>query len=169
MPPADIAQRALRRPQWFRDDQYVQVAMAQQAREILAAGGRVVLGGHRQMQGLGVHWEMWSLASGGMAPLDVIRVGTILGAERSVLAATWDRSKPGSWPTCRCGRESAGEHSQHHFDPLRHEERTSLRRHGAGRDRASKEGAADAVVALVRHAAVVWTAMRLRRLSPSTC
>src|SRR5690349_5904403 len=33
------------------------------------------------MQGLGVHWELWSIASGGMPNHDVLRVGTIFGAE----------------------------------------------------------------------------------------
>ena len=33
------------------------------------------------MQGLGVHWELWNIASGGMANHDVLRVGTINGAE----------------------------------------------------------------------------------------
>jgi imidazolonepropionase-like amidohydrolase len=45
------------------------------------AGGRVGLGGHGQLQGLGVHWELWNIASGGMKPLDALRVGTIYGAE----------------------------------------------------------------------------------------
>ena len=39
------------------------------------------LGGHGQLQGLGVHWELWNIASGGMANHDVLRVGTIFGAE----------------------------------------------------------------------------------------
>ena len=33
------------------------------------------------MQGLGVHWELWSIASGGMKNHDVLRVGTVFGAE----------------------------------------------------------------------------------------
>ena len=33
------------------------------------------------MQGLGVHWELWNIASGGMKPMDALRVATIYGAE----------------------------------------------------------------------------------------
>ena len=33
------------------------------------------------MQGLGVHWELWSIASGGMSNHDALRVATIFGAE----------------------------------------------------------------------------------------
>src|SRR6185503_12954544 len=53
----------------------------EQAKKLVEAGGRVGLGGHGQMQGLGVHWEMWNIASGGMKPMDVLRVATIYGAE----------------------------------------------------------------------------------------
>ncbi|MBC7893965.1 MAG: PD40 domain-containing protein [Cytophagaceae bacterium] len=81
MPPADVAQRSMRRGQWFREDQYIHPRLAEQVKKILDAGGKVGLGGHGQMQGLGVHWELWSLASGGIAPLDVIRIGTIMSAD----------------------------------------------------------------------------------------
>jgi len=81
MPPADIDQRSMRRGQWFREDQYIHPRLAEQVKKILDAGGKVGLGGHGQLQGLGVHWELWSLASGGIAPLDVIRIGTLMGAD----------------------------------------------------------------------------------------
>lgn len=81
MPPADIAQRSMRRGQWFREDQYVHTRLAEQVKKILDAGGKVGIGGHGQLQGLGVHWELWSLASGGIAPIDVIRIGTIMSAD----------------------------------------------------------------------------------------
>ncbi len=79
-PHAEIDARAERRP-WFRDNQYVFERLAEGARKIVEAGGRVGLGGHGQMDGLGDHWELWALASGGMKPHDVLRVGTIFGAE----------------------------------------------------------------------------------------
>ena len=53
----------------------------------MEAGGRVGLGGHGQLQGLGVHWELWNIASGGMKPMDVLRVATIFGAEAIGLQA----------------------------------------------------------------------------------
>ena len=80
-PFSELERRGLRRPQWFRDSEYSFKLFAEQAKKVVEAGGRVGLGGHGQMQGLGVHWEMWNIASGGMKPADVLRVATIYGAE----------------------------------------------------------------------------------------
>ncbi|HEY5418950.1 MAG TPA: amidohydrolase family protein [Gemmatimonadaceae bacterium] len=80
-PHAELDRRALRRPGWFADSQYSFKQYAEQLKKIVEAGGRVGLGGHGQLQGLGVHWELWNIASGGMANHDVLRVGTIFGAE----------------------------------------------------------------------------------------
>lgn len=80
-PRAEILRRALRRGGWFHNSQFIFPKEAEQAAKIVAAGGRVGLGGHGQLQGLGVHWELWSIASGGMPSHDVLRVGTIFGAQ----------------------------------------------------------------------------------------
>lgn len=80
-PHSELDARALRRPGWFADSEYNFTQVAAQAAKIVVAGGRVGLGGHGQLQGLGVHWELWSIASGGMPSHDVLRVGTIFGAE----------------------------------------------------------------------------------------
>lgn len=37
--------------------------------------------GHGQLQGLGYHWELWSVASGGMSTHDALKVATIHGAK----------------------------------------------------------------------------------------
>jgi Tol biopolymer transport system component len=79
MPHEEIDQRAERRP-WFRENQYVFPRLAAAANSILQAGGRVGLGGHGQMDGLGDHWELWAMAAGGMKNHDVLRVATINGA-----------------------------------------------------------------------------------------
>jgi hypothetical protein len=86
-PHAEIDRRALRRDGWFRDDQYSFPRIAAQSAKLVAAGGRVGLGGHGQLQGLGDQWELWAIASGGMPPHDVLRVGTIFGAEAIGLGA----------------------------------------------------------------------------------
>jgi imidazolonepropionase-like amidohydrolase len=39
------------------------------------------VGSHGQLQGLGYHWELWSMQSGGMRNLDALKTATILGAE----------------------------------------------------------------------------------------
>jgi Tol biopolymer transport system component/imidazolonepropionase-like amidohydrolase len=57
------------------------IDVAASAKEVLRAGGRVCLGGHGQMQGLGPHWEMWAFVQGGMTPLEAIRVATRYPAE----------------------------------------------------------------------------------------
>jgi len=80
-PHAELDRRALRREGWFKESEYSFRLIAEQAAKIVAAGGRVGLGGHGQLQGLGVHWELWSIAMGGMPAHDVLRVGTINGAE----------------------------------------------------------------------------------------
>ncbi len=80
-PHDEIDRRGLRRPGWFADSQYSFNQVAAGAAKIVAAGGRVGLGGHGELQGLGTHFELWSIASGGMPLHDVLRVGTIFGAE----------------------------------------------------------------------------------------
>ena len=42
---------------------------------------KVCVGGHGQLQGLGVHWEMWMLGQGGMTNHEVLRAATLHGAE----------------------------------------------------------------------------------------
>jgi len=80
-PHSEIDMRVLRRPQWFAENQYMFRQFAASARDILRAGGRVGLGSHGQLEGLGAHWELWSLQSGGMTPLEALRVATLGGAE----------------------------------------------------------------------------------------
>ena len=80
VPYDEIAIRAERRP-WFRENQYIFPKIAAGAKAIVEAGGRVGLGGHGQMDGLGDHWELWAMSAGGMKPHDVLRVATIFGAE----------------------------------------------------------------------------------------
>ena len=70
-----------RRGQWFHPDEYGNSGIAAGAAKVIKAGGRVGLGGHGQMQGIGCHWELWSLQSGGMSTLEALKVATIFGAE----------------------------------------------------------------------------------------
>lgn len=55
--------------------------VARTATELQRAGVPVNLGAHGQREGLGAHWEMWTLAGGGMTPLEVIRASTLNGAK----------------------------------------------------------------------------------------
>ena len=44
------------------------------------AGVKVNLGAHGQLQGLGAHWELWSLQQGGMTNHETLKAATINGA-----------------------------------------------------------------------------------------
>ncbi len=67
--------------QWQPPYEYVYQRQAAELRKLVEAGGRVALGSHGDLQGLGAHVELWAIASGGMRPHDVLRAGTIFGAE----------------------------------------------------------------------------------------
>jgi hypothetical protein len=71
---------------FHRDDQYVFTSHAKQLTKIVDAGGRVGLGSHGEVQGIGVHWELWMLGSGGMKNHDVLRAATLHGADAIGLA-----------------------------------------------------------------------------------
>ena len=75
-----IDARTLRRS-WFHEIRQVFDDHAKFAADLVAAGGRVGVGGHGQLQGLGYHWELWAIQSGGMSEHDALRVATILGAQ----------------------------------------------------------------------------------------
>ena len=69
-----------RRKQWFLPEEYGHNDIAKGVADVVHAGGHVGLGGHGQMQGLGDHWEIWNLQSGGLTPHEALRVATIFGA-----------------------------------------------------------------------------------------
>ena len=79
-PRSELLQRAMRRPQWFHRSQYVHDRIAAGAAAIMRAGGNIGVGGHGQLDGLGVHWELWSIATGGLTPMEALRVATLNGA-----------------------------------------------------------------------------------------
>lgn len=80
-PRSELMRMGLRRPGWWHSSQYAHPLIAAQADKLIQAGGRVGIGSHGQLQGLGYHWEMWNLASGGTKPMDVLRAATIHGAD----------------------------------------------------------------------------------------
>ncbi len=66
---------------WFMEEEHVFKRHAEVAKRIVEAGGRVGIGSHGQLQGLGYHWELWAVQSGGMKNHDALRAATIFGAE----------------------------------------------------------------------------------------
>jgi Tol biopolymer transport system component len=79
-PHKDLDGSVLRRP-WFHEQEYSFPLAAKVLADVIAAGGKVGLGGHGQRQGIQCHWELWAIGSGGMPNHDVLKVGTIYGAE----------------------------------------------------------------------------------------
>lgn len=77
---AELDQKSRRRPGWFRDDEHVFPRHAQGVRRIVEAGGTAGVGSHGQLQGLGYHWELWAMQSGGLAEHDALRAATLMGA-----------------------------------------------------------------------------------------
>ena len=59
---------------------------AQDVAKTVANGGRIAVGSHGQLQGLGMHWELWLLQSGGLPEHDALRAATIVGAQAIGLA-----------------------------------------------------------------------------------
>ena len=70
-----------RRGQWFLKEEYVYPGIAEGAAKVVRAGGKVCLGSHGQLQGIGAHWETWALASGGLTEHQTLRAVTLHGAE----------------------------------------------------------------------------------------
>lgn len=66
---------------WFAPEDHVFQKHAQGVNSIVKQGGLAGVGSHGQLQGLGYHWELWSIASGDMRAMDALKVATILGAE----------------------------------------------------------------------------------------
>jgi len=65
---------------WFHKDEYTFPKHAAFIKDVVEAGGTAGIGSHGQLQGLGYHWELWAVQSGGMSNYDALRVATILGA-----------------------------------------------------------------------------------------
>ena len=79
-PPSVLEAKLLRRP-WVHADAHVFSRHAQSAHAIVSAGGRVGVGSHGQLNGLGFHWELWALSSGGFTNFEAVRAGTRHAAE----------------------------------------------------------------------------------------
>ncbi len=87
--------RANRRSLWVRDEEQRFPLAAASAAKIVDAGGRVGVGSHGQLQGLGYHWELWALASGGMPNANALRAATLHGAQIIGVAQDIGSLEPG--------------------------------------------------------------------------
>jgi imidazolonepropionase-like amidohydrolase/Tol biopolymer transport system component len=80
VPPRDLDARA-RRPLTAPEGEWNHIAVATSAKALLDAGVKVLAGAHGQREGLGMHWEMWSMVQGGFTPHEALRAATRHGAE----------------------------------------------------------------------------------------
>ena len=80
---------------WFREEEYVFRQHAEGVKAIVEAGGVAGVGSHGQLQGLGYHWELWAMQSGGLGEHDALRAATTMGAEAIGLDGDLGAIRPG--------------------------------------------------------------------------
>ncbi len=80
-PKLEVDQKARRRRAWFIEEEHIFARHGEFVGDLVKAGGISGVGSHGQLQGLGYHWELWSIQAGGMPELDALKVATILGAK----------------------------------------------------------------------------------------
>jgi imidazolonepropionase-like amidohydrolase len=77
----DLDARTYRGGQWAHDGDWNHQQAARDAAQMQDKGLLVSLGAHGQLQGLGVHWELWALGGpGAMSPVKALQAATIDGA-----------------------------------------------------------------------------------------
>lgn len=94
-PKEEFDRKTRRRTSWFAEEEYVFPREAKILDDIQKAGGLPCVGAHGQLQGLGYHWEMWAMQSGGMSNLDVLKTATINGAKGIGLDTDLGSLEPG--------------------------------------------------------------------------
>lgn len=80
-PKGELDSKARRRASWFTPEEHIFSRHAEFSKNLLRAGGLTGVGSHGQLQGLGYHWELWSVASGGMTNHEALKVSSIIGAK----------------------------------------------------------------------------------------
>ncbi|MEO9871358.1 MAG: amidohydrolase family protein, partial [Ekhidna sp.] len=80
-PKIEIDQKARRRRAWFIKDEHIFSRHSEFVGDLVKEGGIAGVGSHGQLQGLGYHWELWAVQSGGVPEIDALKVATILGAK----------------------------------------------------------------------------------------
>jgi imidazolonepropionase-like amidohydrolase/Tol biopolymer transport system component len=62
------------------DYQNDHILTSKTAKTLADSGVKVNMGAHGQLQGMGAHWELWSIAQGGMSNIEVLKTATINSA-----------------------------------------------------------------------------------------
>ncbi|MDW3652890.1 MAG: amidohydrolase family protein [Bacteroidia bacterium] len=76
----ELDQKSRRRGGWFMDEEHIFSRHSEFVNDLVKAGGISGVGSHGQLQGLGYHWELWAMASGGISNHNALKTATILGA-----------------------------------------------------------------------------------------
>ena len=63
------------------DDEWNHIDLSKVAKRLSEEGVLVNTGAHGQREGLGLHWELWMMQSGGMKNHDALRAATYFGAD----------------------------------------------------------------------------------------
>lgn len=81
--PRQIVDSRSRHRTMIPDEEYQNghILTSKSCKALSDAGVKVNLGAHGQLQGLGAHWELWSLQQGGMTNMEAIRAATMNGAD----------------------------------------------------------------------------------------
>lgn len=78
-PRAILDERSRRRVK-APDEEYGHFQNSQSCTAMAKEGVKANLGAHGQLQGMGVHWELWMLQQGGMSNMEALRCATVNGA-----------------------------------------------------------------------------------------
>ncbi|MEZ4649632.1 MAG: amidohydrolase family protein [Candidatus Eisenbacteria bacterium] len=79
--PRSVVDPRSRRRTLVPDEELYHFELAKTAAENVRRGGLTEIGAHGQLQGLGVHWELWMFEQGGMTPYQALRAATWMGAK----------------------------------------------------------------------------------------
>ncbi|MDX1492687.1 MAG: amidohydrolase family protein [Longimicrobiales bacterium] len=80
---------------YFMDEEFIFEELTEFHAAVVDAGGYAGVGSHGQLQGLGYHWELWLMQSGGMTEHDALKVATIYGANGIGLESEIGSLEPG--------------------------------------------------------------------------